>query len=85
MNFLAELVVRLFGKTPAFFKTLQIITVIVAVITGLPTFLTQVGIDLPDAWDSIVLKIISASSMVGAFISQLTLTTQEKEVEKIKD
>ena len=85
MIFLAELIARLFGKTPAFFKTVQIITVLVAVITGLPTFLEQVGIDLPEAWDSIVLKIISVASLVGTFIAQLTLTTQEKEVQKIKD
>lgn len=85
MNFLAELIVRLLGKTPAFFKTVQIITVLVAVITGLPTFLDQVGIDLPEAWDSIVLKVISVASLVGTFIAQLTLTNSEKEAGKIKD
>lgn len=85
MNFLVELVARLLGKTPAFFKTVQIITVVIAVITGLPTFLDQVGIDLPEAWDSVVLKIISVASLVGTFISQLTLTSGEKKVQGIKD
>ena len=85
MNFLAELIVRLFGKTPAFFKTLQYIQIGIAIITGLPTLLIQSGVDLPESWDSIVLKIISVASIVGTFIAQLTLTNKEKEAEKIKD
>ena len=85
MNFLAELIARLLGETPAFFKTLQTITVVIAIITGLPTFLTQAGLDLPDAWDTIILKVISIASMVGAFISQLTLTAKGKEAKGIVD
>lgn len=85
MNFLAELIVRLFGKTPAFFKTLQYIQIGIAIITGLPTLLIESGVDLPESWDSLVLKIISVSSIIGTFIAQLTLTNKEKEVEKIKD
>ena len=84
-DFLAELVVRLLGKTPAFFKIVQIISVVIAIITGLPTFLQSAGVDLPDAWDSVVLQVISVAGMVGAFISQLTVTSEEKAMRQIKD
>jgi hypothetical protein len=84
-DFLAELVVRLLGKTPAFFKIVRMISIIIAIITGLPTFLQSAGVDLPDAWDSVVLQVISVAGMVGAFISQLTVTTDDKEKKNIKD
>lgn len=85
MNFLAELIVRLFGKTPAFFKTLQYIQIAIAIITGLPTLLIEAGVNIPESLDSIVLQVISVSSLVGTFIAQLTLTNKEKESENIKD
>lgn len=85
MNFLAELVVRLFGETPAFFKTLQKIQIAISFITALPTFLISVGIEIPESLDSIVFQIISVATAVGAFISQLTLTSKAKEIVKIKD
>ena len=85
MNFLAELIVRLFGKTPAFFKTLQYIQIAIAIITGLPTLLIESGVNIPDSLDSIVLQVISVSTLVGSFIAQLTLTSKEKEVGNIKD
>lgn len=84
-QFLAELIVRIFGKTPKFFKTLQLITIVIAIITGLPTFLAEAGVELPEAWNNVVLKIISISSMVSSVIAQLTLTTDDKVIEGIKD
>jgi carbon starvation protein CstA len=84
-DFLAELVVRLLGKTPHFFKIIRMISIIIAIITGLPTFLQSAGVDLPAAWDSVVLQVISIAGMVGAFISQLTVTTEEKTIRDIKD
>lgn len=85
MNFLAELLLRLFGKTPKFFQILQIISVVVAAITGLPEFLNEIGLDLPEAFDVVANKIVSIAAIVAAFIAQLTVTSETKKQDGIPD
>jgi hypothetical protein len=85
MSFLAELVLRLFGKTPHFFKVVQIVSVVVAAITLLPEFLVEIGLDLPDTFDVLASKVVGYAALVGAFISQLTVTTDTKKQENIPD
>ena len=70
-NFLAELVQRLFSKNPNFFKWVQAISILVALITGLPAFLETSGIQLPEAWESISNKAVAIAALVAAFIAQL--------------
>jgi len=85
MNFLAELILRLFGKTPQFFKIVQIVSIVVAAITGLPEFLIEIGLDLPEAFDVIANKVVAIAAIVSAFISQLTVTTTVKKEENLPD
>jgi hypothetical protein len=85
MNFIIELIVRLFSKTPKFFTTLKIVLAIVTVITGIPAFLTESGIVFPDAWQPVILKVVSVASLVGTIISQMTMTDTDKEDNDIKD
>lgn len=85
MTFFSELIFRLWGKTPAFFKTLQKISLIISGITALPTILTQFGIVLPDMWNNVLFQIISACGVVATIISQLTVTAKEKETAQLKD
>lgn len=85
MNFLAELVLRLFGKTPQFFKIVQIVSIVVAAITGIPEFLIEIGLDLPEAFDVIASKVVAIAAAVSAFISQLTVTTTVKKQENLPD
>jgi hypothetical protein len=73
IDFLIELVLRLFSKTPNFFKIVRTISIILTVITGLPLFLQESGIDLPSAWDAIASKIVSIAGVVSAFIASLAV------------
>ncbi len=79
LDFLAELVKRFFGKSPYFFKVVQIVSAIIGIISGLPTALTAMGVDLPDSWDSWILKAVSAASIGALFIAKLTLTQSAKD------
>jgi hypothetical protein len=85
LDFVRELLIRLFGKTPWFFKVVQVLAVLTAIVTGLPSFLESAGLDLPDSWDSLSNKIVSIAALVGAFVSQLTVTTDVKKREDLPD
>jgi hypothetical protein len=85
MDFFAELILRLFSKTPHFFKVIKIISVILAAITGLPSALMSIGLDLPDVWDNVILKAVSAASVGAFFVAQLTVTTKVKQSENLPD
>ena len=85
IDFIAELLTRLFGKTPWFFKVIQILSVVTAIVTGLPQFLTDAGIIIPDAWNAISSQVVSIASLVATFISQLAVTTSVKEEKNIPD
>jgi hypothetical protein len=84
MNFLAELLLRLFGETPAFFKVVRLVGLITAGIGALPTFLEKAGYALPEAYNNIVFQAVAIAGAVTAFISQLTLTPEAKKDLKVK-
>lgn len=73
--FFAELVGRLFSKTPAFFKVIQIVSTVVAVITGLPTVITSLGITLPASIVGLENNVIAICGLVSLFISSLPVST----------
>lgn len=75
ISFFAELVGRLFSKTPAFFKVIQIVSTLVAVVTGLPTIITALGIPLPASIEGLENKVIAICGLVSLFISSLPVTT----------
>lgn len=72
-GFLREFINRLGGKSPKFFVIIKWLGIACAVITGLPGFLVQVGIDLPP--DVLVLqdKVVAWAASIGAFIASLTV------------
>lgn len=84
-DFIVELLVRVFSKTPWFFKVVQIISAVALVVSGLPQLLAQSGVNIPEAWTGTVAQIVSIASMVAIFLAQLTTTTKVKEVEKLRD
>lgn len=75
IKFFAELVSRLFSKTPAFFKVIQVISTIVVVVTGLPGLLESIGITLPPALTALESKVVAIAGVVSLFISSLPVTT----------
>jgi len=84
-DFIVELLVRVFSKTPWFFKVVQIISAVALVVSGLPQLLAQAGVSIPDAWIGTVSQVVSIASMVAIFLAQLTTTTKVKAEEKLKD
>ena len=77
-EFLLDIVRRLIFKTPKFFNVLKTILIVIAVITGLPELLTTAGVVLPMNIDLVVTNIVSVASLMGAFISQLTVASEDQ-------
>lgn len=84
-DFIVELLVRVFSKTPWFFKVVQIISAVALVVSGLPQLLAKSGVSIPDAWTGTVSQIVSIASMVAIFLAQLTTTTKVKAEESLRD
>lgn len=84
-TFFVELFKRLFSSTPWFFTVLKWIALACAAITGIPELLIENGIDLPESIDIIANKVIAIVSIIGAFVAQLTVKTETKEAQGLKD
>ena len=83
--FVVELLLRLFGETPWFFKVIKIIGIIVAIITGIPVLLANAGVVLPEAINAIASQVVAIASIVASVVAQLTVTSSFKKKEHIKD
>lgn len=71
LAFVSEFFQRLFQKSPKFFAILNTISVIVAIVTGLPGFLASVGIHLPDALAVLQNQIVAWAAIVALIIGKL--------------
>ena len=76
-DLLITIVRRFLLKKPKFFKGLQIISICIAVLTGLPAYLMQQGFVLPEGIQTMASELISKMSLVAALISQLTVEKPE--------
>jgi L-asparagine transporter-like permease len=83
--FVVELLLRLFGETPWFFKVIRIIGIVVAIITGIPALLSNAGVELPESIDAIASQVVAIASIVATFVAQLTVTSSFKKKEHIND
>lgn len=83
-TFLNEIILRFFAKTPSFFIWLRNISIVLTLLIGLPAYLQEAGVDLPDYWDTIANKMVGIATFVAAFIAQLTATPESKEEKGIK-
>ena len=85
-EFIKELILRWGKKQPWFFKVVQWIMIVVALILGLPEYLQDAGLlDQVPIIEPILNKVVLWAGLVGAFVSKLTVTSKEKEDHKIKD
>lgn len=71
-QFLADLIRRLFAKTPKFFKIIQVLGTILAFLAKLPDFLNQVGVHVPVTEDPYK-TIMIALGLAAAVVSQLAV------------
>jgi hypothetical protein len=54
-------------------KNIRNISIVIALITGLPAFLAENGLDLPDAIDVISNKVVSIAGIIAAIIAQISV------------
>ena len=84
LNFLVEIAQRLKAKSPKFFQVLQWISGIATAITGLPEFLTFIGINLPQGWMITANKTVAIAAGTAWLISKLTVSDASKYSNKLK-
>ncbi|MBK8853098.1 MAG: hypothetical protein IPN97_07570 [Saprospiraceae bacterium] len=87
-RFFLELIKRWLTKKPWFFKTVQIVTSVTAVILLAPQFLTAVqegGFSIPETWNGLIQQIVGYALAAQALVVQLTTTSKDKEDKEIKD
>lgn len=87
-RFFLELIKRWLTKKPWFFKTVQIVTSVTAVVLLAPQFLTAVqegGFEIPDTWSSLIQQIVGYALAAQALVVQLTTTSEDKKDKDIKD
>lgn len=85
MKFINELLLRLFSEKPWFFQVVQVLSVVTALITGLPVWLAESGVVLPEAWQAVSSQVVSVAAAVAAFIAQLTVTGEFKKKQGLRD
>jgi len=87
-EFISQLIIRLFSKTPWFFKVVQILTGIVAVILLAPDWVKayqEGGFVLPESWGAFVETVVGYALIAQTFLAQLAVPTDVKEKQDIKD
>ena len=84
-TFVNELLIRLFSDKPHFFKIIQLIGVLAAMVTGIPALLLEYDFVLPEAFQVIANQTMAVASMVAAFVAQLTVTAKTKKKQGLED
>lgn len=88
IEFLSQLIVRLFSKTPWFFKVVQILFGITALILLVPEWVKayeEGGFTLPETWSNAVKTIVGYALIAQTFLAQLAVPQDVKDENKIKD
>lgn len=82
MEFLIQLVRRFLSQTPWFQKVLKVILIITATIAAIPQFLDMAGLTtlVPGSVMDIISKIVVIAALVGAFVAQLAVSDEGKEL-----
>lgn len=87
-EFISQLIIRLFSKTPWFFKVVQILSGVVAAILLFPEWYhayQEGGFTLPDKWEDFMQTIIGYALIAQAFLAQLTVPTDVKKKNDLQD
>ena len=82
MDFLAQLIRRLLAQTPWFQTVVKVVMIITAAVAAIPQFLDMAGLAslIPGSVMDIVSKIVVVSALVGAFVAQLAVSDEGKEM-----
>lgn len=77
IKWLIELVHRLGAKSPKFFTALKWVGGLAAAITGIPEFLSMIGVVLPEPFASLATKTVAICGLFVMFISMLPVEQEE--------
>ena len=82
MDFLAQLIRRFLAQTPWFQKVVKVVMIITATVAAIPQFLDMAGLTtlIQGSVMDIVSKIVVVSALVGAFVAQLAVSDEGKEM-----
>ena len=91
MNLVQKLVLQIVkrwaAKTPWFFKVVQYLSGLIALILLLPQWVAAYqggGFELPQTWGTLIQEIVGYALIAQSVIVQLTATPEEKEKKGIK-
>lgn len=65
---------RIWQKSPGYFNVWAKIYGFIVIVPQIPVMLTEAGISLPTAFDTVANKIISIAGIIGFFMSKLTVS-----------
>ena len=88
IEFVTQLIVRMFSKTPWFFKVVQGLCAIVAGFLLLPDWVAayeQNGFVLPQTWSEMIKTIVGYALVAQTFLAQLAVPAEVKENNNFKD
>ena len=88
IEFIAQLFIRFFSKTPWFWKVVQVVAGLVALVLLLPQWVTaynESGFELPDTWGETIQTVVGYALFAQAFIAQLAVPTDVKKENNLKD
>ena len=82
MEFLIQLVRRFLGQTPWFQSVVKVVMIITATVAAIPQFLDMAGLTtlIPGSVMDIVSKVVVVAALVGAFVAQLAVSDEGKEM-----
>lgn len=88
IEFVAQILIRFFSKTPWFWKVVQAIAGLVALALLIPQWVTaynESGFELPDTWSETIQTIVGYTLIGQAFIAQLAVPAEVKKENNLKD
>ena len=82
MDFLAQLIRRFLAQTPWFQSVVKVVMIITATVAAIPQFLDMAGLTtlIPGSVMDIVSKVVVVAALVGAFVAQLAVSDEGKEM-----
>lgn len=77
-KFLRDMLVRFLAKSPKFFVVIQWAGWILAFVVGLPEYLVEQGIDLPQVVDGVIAKVVGWAGVALGLVAKLPVNEEDR-------
>lgn len=71
INFFVELILRFFGKTPQFFRIVQVAMLVTALIGFIPEINAMLGIEIPIKFEKTFNLVLKVAGVLGVIFAQI--------------